>query len=71
MKPINPVFLIIWLIGSPLAALCAFLITYNEYAHHYSGRKEPLKIAIEAAVFTFIAFVILGVLADFMISQSI
>ena len=71
MKPINSVFFIIWMIGSPVAALCAFLITYNEYSHHYSDRKKPLKIAIEAAVFTFIVFVILGVLADFLISQSI
>ena len=71
MKPLNPVFLIIWLIGSPLAALCAFLITYGEYAHHYPDRKKPLKIAIEAAVFTLIVFVILGVLAGLLLNQFI
>jgi len=40
-----------------IAAAMAYLITYNEWTHHYSTKKEPRKIALEAAVFTFIVFI--------------
>ena len=68
MKPIEPVYFI-GVLFSPLATLVTFLIFYDEYSHHYSGRKEPLKIALEAAVFTFIVFVILGILVGLALSQ--
>ena len=70
MKPIEPVYFI-GVLFSPFAALAAFLIFYDEYSHHYSNRKEPLKIALEAAAFTFVVFVILGVLAGLLLNQFI
>lgn len=39
-----------------LAALMAYLITYNEYMHHYQSSREPRKLASQAAIFTFFLF---------------
>jgi len=51
----------------PIAAVMAFLITYEEYSHHYTDKKKPLKFAFEAAIFTFIVFGILSLLVSFFI----
>jgi len=47
---------------SLLAAAMAFLITYGEYAHHYPNKRDVLKAALEAAGFTFVFFLVLGLL---------
>jgi hypothetical protein len=47
---------------SPLAAVMAYLITYEEYAHHYPDKKQAKKTAWRAAVFTLIFFLALGFL---------
>jgi hypothetical protein len=47
---------------SPLAAASAFLITYEEYKHHYPDKRKVLKIALEAAIFTLVVFLVLGLL---------
>lgn len=60
-----PIF--IGLILCPIAAAMAFLITYEEYSHHYMDKKQPLKFALEAAIFTFILFAILSLLVSFFI----
>ena len=60
MASINP-FIIIGLGFSVLAALAAFLITYDEWSHHYPSKWEPFKYAIEAAVVAFVVFMILTV----------
>jgi len=65
------IFLSIGLIFIPFATICAFIITYGEYQHHYPTKKEPLKLAWEAGIFTFIVFsvLILGVglfISDFI-----
>ncbi len=57
------VFLLIGLFFSPFAGIMAFLITYEEYKHHYTSKKEPLREALGAAVFAFIVFMILSFLA--------
>jgi len=49
-------------IFSPLAATVAFLITYQEYAHHYPDRKKVVKASLKAAFFTFVFFLGLGLL---------
>jgi len=46
-------------IFSPLAALAAFLIAYNEYEHHYPNKRQAFKAAIGTGIFTFIFFFIL------------
>jgi hypothetical protein len=39
-----------------LAALCAFLISYAEYQHHFPGRRRPLQMALQMAGVTFLVF---------------
>jgi len=64
-------FFFIGLVFSPLAAACAFIITYGEYTHHYPTKKEPLKLAWEATIFTFIAFTTLILGAGFFVSNFV
>jgi hypothetical protein len=33
-----------------------FLITYEEYDHHYLDKRKALKTALEAAILTLIVF---------------
>jgi cytochrome bd-type quinol oxidase subunit 2 len=46
----------IGVIFGSLAALCAYLITYKEWEHHYSDRKIPRRMALETAIFTLLFF---------------
>jgi len=62
--------MLIGLIFSPIAGAMAFVIFYNEYLHHFTDKKQPLKIALEAAVLTTILFVILSVIAGFFIAGN-
>jgi hypothetical protein len=50
----------IGLVFAPFAALMVYLITLNEYQRHYPDKKTPQKIALQAAGFTVVTFVILG-----------
>ena len=54
-----------------LASLMAYLITYNEYMHHYQSSKEPRKLALQAAIFTFIFFFALAVGAGYFLTQFV
>jgi hypothetical protein len=58
-------FVVIGLIFAPMAALCAFLITYNEYAHHYSNRRPPLMHALQAGLFAFVVFMAVSLLVGY------
>lgn len=55
-------YIFIDLLFSFIAACVAFGITYNEYVHHYATKKEPVKLALDTALFTFIVFLFLGAL---------
>jgi len=46
-----------------LAGLIAFLITYNEFSHHYPSKKEPIRIAFRTALGSFLFFLLLVSLA--------
>jgi hypothetical protein len=52
---------------SLLGAAMAFLITYEEYVHHYPNKQEALKKALETAVFTLVFFLALGLLLAIML----
>jgi len=43
-----------------IGAVMAYLISYNEYIHHYPTKKEPRKMALETAIFTLVVFIALG-----------
>lgn len=53
-----------------LASLMAFLITYNEYAQHYVEKQTPLRIALEAAIFTFCVFLVLSLIVGFFLNRA-
>ena len=47
-----------------LGALCAYIIMYGEYVHHYPNNEEPKRLALQAGLMTFAVFMLLsGVLA--------
>jgi uncharacterized protein YybS (DUF2232 family) len=54
-----------------LAALMAYLITYNEWMHHYPTKKEPRKIALEVAIFTFIFFFSISLISGYFLTKYI
>lgn len=60
---------ILGLLFSPLAALAAFLIIYDETQHHYPGKKEAFKLAVEAVIFTLIVFISLSFFITWFITQ--
>ena len=54
-----------------LGALMAYLITYNEWVHHYQTKKEPRKMALETAVFVFIFFFLLSLIGGYILINFI
>jgi len=60
MKELTNIVFSIAAILSPLAAASAFLITYEEYRHHYPDKQSVLRAALRAAVFTLLVFLFLG-----------
>jgi len=63
MKQIFSVTFIISLIFSVLGSIMAFLITYEEYSHHYADKKKPFQHAMQAAIFTFVVLLFLVILS--------
>ena len=49
-----------------IGVVMAYLITYSEYRHHYPTKKEPRRMALEAAIFTFVFFAIMGFLIAYV-----
>ncbi len=52
----------IGLIFGSLGAICAYLITYKEWEHHYPSPEIPKKMAMETAIFTLIFFLAIMVI---------
>jgi hypothetical protein len=61
--------LLIGLTLSPIAGIMAFLITYHEYQRHYADKKQPLRIALEAALFTFAFFMIVSAVIGLILNR--
>jgi TRAP-type C4-dicarboxylate transport system permease small subunit len=63
-----PIFLSLILGGifGLFAAFFAYLITYNEWVHHYPTKKRPRRIALEAALFAFCVFFFIALAAGFL-----
>ena len=47
-----------WLF-SGLAAIAAFVISYEEWSHHFPGSRKPLWHALESAAVTFLVLAVL------------
>ena len=54
-----------------IAAVMAFLTTYEEYTHHFLDKKEPFRLGMRTAIFTFIVFVALSILAGAILSKMV
>lgn len=50
---------------SPLAAVIAYIITYDEYSRHLD-KKSARKQSLQSALFTFIVFIIAGLLSGYV-----
>jgi H+/Cl- antiporter ClcA len=70
-NPTFNLFLGIGLIFGFLAALMVYLITYNEWLHHYPTKKKPRKMALEAAIFAFIFFFLMSLFSGYILINFI
>jgi len=61
----------IGLVISALAGLAAFLITYEEWSHHYASNREPIRHGIEAAIVAFLVFTSLMVVSMHLVDLII
>jgi len=52
---------LIGVIFSILGAVMAYLITYQEYVHHYKDKGDAIRASMRTAVMTFIVFIGLSV----------
>jgi len=54
-----------------IGAVMAFLITYGEMRHHYSGRKQPVLSAARTAVVAFIVLLALSWVAAVLLLKNV
>jgi len=65
------IILVIGLAYSVLASLTAFLITYNEYAHHFVEKRQAVRHALEVALTAFVFFLIVTLALAFLLSERL
>jgi hypothetical protein len=63
-------FALIGVIFGVLAAMMAFIITFGEYTHHYPDARTPRRLAMEAALVTFVFFLLMAMLAGVFFSVN-
>ena len=64
-------FIVIGIIFGLLAALAAFVITWNEYEKHKFTGKRLFMQAFQTAIFTFLIFLLLSVLIGFLLTHFV
>ena len=63
--------IVIGIIFGFLAALAAFVITWNEYEKHKFTGKRLFMQAFQTAIFTFLIFLLLSVLIGFLLTHFV
>jgi len=63
--------IVIGIVFGFLAALAAFVITYNEYEKHKFAGKRLFVQAFRTAIFTFLIFLLLSVLISFLLTHFV
>lgn len=53
--------LFLWVLFSLIAAAMAYLITYDEYRHHFPERSRVVQESMRTALATLLIFLVLGV----------
>jgi hypothetical protein len=70
MNPVAALIFSATITFSPLAAIIAYIITYDEYSHHLD-RKSAKKQSLQSAFFTFIVFIIAGLLSGYIFNTYV
>jgi hypothetical protein len=70
-NPLYNLFLGIGGVFGFIAGLMAYLITYNEYMHHYQTKKEPRMMAFEAALVAFTFFFLMSLISGYILINFI
>jgi hypothetical protein len=53
------IIVVVGLPCSAIAGLMAYVITFNEYSHHFAEKRDAVKQSLEAAGVTFLFFLLL------------
>ncbi len=64
MGRLLPIGLFIGFSFGLLGAFMAFLITYEEYSHHYQDKTKPRKLALQTSALAFFVFFILAIMVS-------
>jgi uncharacterized membrane protein YbjE (DUF340 family) len=70
MNPVAALILTATITFSPFAAIIAYIITYDEYSHHLD-KKDARRQSLQSAFFTFIVFIIVGLLSGYIFNTYI
>ncbi len=70
MNPVAALILTATITFSPFAAIIAFIITYDEYQHHLD-KKGARHQAIQAAIFTLVIFILVGLLSGYVFNTFV
>ncbi len=62
-------FLIIAAIFGPIAGVMAYLITYEEYSHHFLDRREVIGRSLTTALVTVAFFVVLFAIVGYLLDH--
>ncbi|PIP19538.1 MAG: hypothetical protein COT38_06010 [Candidatus Omnitrophica bacterium CG08_land_8_20_14_0_20_41_16] len=63
--------IVIGIVFGFLAALTAFAITWHEYEKHKFTGKRLFMEAFQTAIFTFVVFLLLSLLAGFLLARFV
>jgi len=63
--------IVIGIVFGFIAALMAFVITWHEYEKHKFTGKRLFRQAFQAAIFTFIVFLLLSLLVGFFLAHFV
>ena len=67
LKQLLELFLSIGLFFGLIGGLMAYLITYNEYTHHFQDKARPRQMALSSGLFTFVFLLVLLFLAGWIL----
>jgi hypothetical protein len=62
--------LLVGLIFSPLAALAAYVITYEEYRRHFPTPGPARRIALQTALIALAVFFVIPILAALVVARG-
>ena len=60
---------VVGLLFCPFAAVGAYLISYDEYSHHFPHRRKAVLMSLQAAFITLAIFVALSFVAGYLADQ--